>query len=109
MKKTPIFIVFLLLISNIIYSQDYSDKKHINQINKEYTETLQLTADKSKEFKQILLKYNHQLKDAEQDKKLFNKILKEQTIAVFNLVSAEQYTQYKKLVLELESYKKFKF
>ncbi len=109
MKKTSILVVFILLVSNIIYSQNYSDKKHINQINKEYSENLQLTADESKEFEQILLKYNHQLKGAEQNKSLFNKILKEQTIAVFNLVSAEQYTHYKKLVLELEPYKKFKF
>lgn len=109
MKKTPILIAFLLLIGNTIYSQDYSDKKHIEQINKEYTKKLQLTADESNEFEKILLKYNHQLKDAEQDKKLFNKILKAQTIAVFNLVSKEQYTHYKKLTLELEPYKKFRF
>jgi len=93
----------------MVYCQDYSDKKYIEQINKEYTQKLQLTADESNEFEKILLKYNQQLKDAEQDKKLFNKILKEQTIAVFNLVSKEQYTHYKKLTLELEPYKKFKF
>ena len=109
MKKTPILIVFVLLISNMVYSQDYSGKKYIKQINKEYSQKLQLTANESKEFEQILLKYNHQLKDAEQDKNFFNKILKEQTIAIFNLVSEEQYTYYKKIVLELEPYKKFKF
>ena len=109
MKKSSVLVVLLLFISTIAYSQDYSDKKHIEQINKEYSQKLQLTANESKEFEQILLKYNHQLKNAEQNKNLFNKILKMQTIAVFNLVSDEQYTHYKKLVLELEPYKTFKF
>lgn len=112
MKKLFVLIVILSLVVCNVNSQEYSSKKHINKINKMYSKKLHLTKIQSEKFKKVLLVYNKKLEEVrsgENNKKIFNKLLKLQTIEIFNLVSSEQYALYKKILFELEPYKKYKF
>ena len=94
-----------------INGQEYASKNYINKINQSYTSALDLTKKESKEFREILLKFNQRLYEidiAVSNSQLFNKILKLQTIEIFHLLTSEQFKKYKKLVFELEPYKKYK-
>lgn len=110
MKNTLILFMFLLFIIQI-NGQQYASKYHIDKINNAYTSSLELTKKESKEFRKILLKFNKELYKIDlkgDNKRLFNKTLKFQTIQIFQLLSSEQFSIYKKSVLELEPYKEYK-
>lgn len=101
-------ILILLITSGFVYGQDYSSEKSIKKINRTYTKKLDLSSKQSQEFVQILLKYNPQLKDAEGDKNLFNKILKNLDLEVYKLLSLPNFEKYKSTKVIIEPYKRYK-
>jgi len=107
---TPI--AFLLLFSMSIQAQEIDSRKHINKAHKAYTEQLQLNQAQSKEFKTILKKFNPILKkliDQKSDDSEFNKQVKLMDLEVYKILSQKQFSDYKKIKIELESFKKYRF
>ena len=107
---TPI--AFLLLFSMSIQAQEIDSRKHINKAHKAYTEQLQLSEAQSKEFKVVLNKFNPILKmliHQKSDNKEFNKQLKLMDLEVYKILNQNQFSDYKRVKLELESFKKYRF
>ncbi len=110
MKKKILTLLFFLFVFNIS-AQDYTSKIHIDKINKVYTSKLNLSKDISEKVKGILTVYNlklYQLETSSNDSRLFNKIFKEYTLAIFELLTDDQFREFKKLQIEIEPYKKYK-
>lgn len=112
MMKRFLPFLLLLLFSFFAHSQEFDNKKHINKVHKEYVNKLKLDATQSKKFKTILKKYNPILKDLFDKKSSKNEVnsqIKLMDLEVYKLLSKEQFSKYKKVKLELESFKKYKF
>lgn len=97
----------MLLFAFKVNAQEHSSKKYINEISQMYSTKLDLTKSQSKKIKKFLRKYNILLEEID-DRKTFNKIVKMQTLEISKLVSKEQYTKFKKVILELEPFKNYK-
>lgn len=105
-------IIFLLFFSFSIQGQEVDSRKHINKVHKEYVSKLKLDSNQSKEFKSILKKYNPIIKDLidkKSSKQEINNQIKLLDLAVYKLVNKEQFAEYKKIKLKLESFKKYQF
>ena len=93
------------------YGQENNSKKHINKIHKVYKQKLILNKKQSKKIKEILWKYNSKIKDlidSEATKIKINQLTKEETLEIYNILSREQFTEYKKLKKDIEEYKRYR-
>ena len=112
MNKKFATILFLLFFSFSIQGQEVDSRKYINKVHKKYVSKLKLDSNQSKEFKTILKKYNPIIKDLidkKSSKKKINSQIKLMDLAVYKLVNKEQFTEYKKIKLKLETFKNNKF
>lgn len=107
---TPV--AFLLLFSLSSYAQEIDSRKYINKVHKNYIEKLELTESQSKKFKSILKKFNPILKELleqKSNKVEINKQIKLMDLEVYGILNQKQFSDYKRVKLELESYKKYQF
>ncbi len=104
--------IVLLLLSLSVQSQEVDSRKHINKSLKAYTEQLQLNDAQKKSFKIVLQKFNPILKkliDQKSDNKEFNKQVKLMDLEIHKILNSRQFSEYKKVKLQLESFKKYRF
>jgi len=110
-KKLIFFLMLLFFFVKSNYSQEINSKKHINKIHKVYEQKLILNKKQSKKIKEILWKYNSKIKDlidSEATKIKINQLTKEETLEIYNILSREQFTEYKKLKKDIEEYKRYR-
>lgn len=106
-------LTFSLFIQNS-YSQNFPDKRALKNVNKEYLQVLKLSPQQSKEFKEILIRYNNQfllLLDEDgisSNSKEFNILLKNLDLEIYNLLSPSNFEKYKATKIIIEPYKKYK-
>ncbi|MEQ6122608.1 hypothetical protein AAON49_00215 [Pseudotenacibaculum sp. MALMAid0570] len=113
MIKTPLLsLFFCLFVWTSIYAQEIDDKKYINKIHKEYVEKLGLNNNQTKGFKSILKKHNAILKtllEQKKDTREINKQIKLLDLEVYKILTREQFSEYKRIKLQLEDYKKYRY
>ena len=110
-KKLILFMFFLFFFVNNNKAQEINSRKHINKIHKIYEQKLILNKKQSKKIKEILWKYNSKIKDlidSEATKIKINQLTKEETLEIYNILSREQFTEYKKLKKDIEEYKRYR-
>lgn len=110
MKKI-IFTCLFLVTTLIVTAQNNAKDLNINEIHTSYMQVLKLEKAAAKKFKKILIKYNKELFSAEktENKSLYNKVLKKMDLEVYAICTPVQFDTYKKLKLELEPSKKYRW
>lgn len=110
MKK--ILFTCLFLISTIIVTAQNNAKDfNIDEIHTSYMQVLKLEKADAKKFKKILIKYNKELASIEKtkNKSMYNKVLKKMDLEIYSIFTPVQFNTYKKLKLELEPIKKYRW
>jgi len=103
-------LIILLFFSLNIQAQKFESKKYINKIHKKYETELKLDKKQSIAFKKVLKTYNPQIKKLISNKvssRDFNKKIKLHDLEIYKILTANQFTIYKKIKIELEEYKKY--
>ena len=110
MKKI-LFTCLFLVTTLIVTAQNNAKDLNINEIHTSYMQVLKLEKAEAKKFKKILIKYNKELFSVEKtkDKTLYNKVLKNMDLEVHSICTPIQFDTYKKLKLELEPRKKYRW
>ncbi len=111
MCKKILFLFLIFFCVNNNYAQEIDSKKHINKIHKVYEQKLILNKKQSKKIKEILWKYNPKIKDLIDDEATkieINQLTKVETLEIYNILSREQFTEYKKLKKDIEEYKRYR-
>ena len=110
MKKI-LFTCLFLVTTLIVTAQNNAKDLNINEIHTSYMQVLKLEKADTKKFKKILIKYNKELFSAEKtaNKSLYNKVLKKMDLEVYAICTPAQFDTYKKLKLELEPSKKYRW
>ena len=105
-------LLILLFISLNVYSQKMDSKRFINKIHKEYVEKLELNDKQSTAFKNILKKYNPEIKkliDKKSKNTEINRMIKLSNSEIHQILTPIQLTKYNELKLKLEPLKKYRF
>lgn len=111
-KTTTLILLFLFIGATPLAAQKLDSKKYLNNTFASYNKELKLSTEKAEKFKDILEKYNVQIAKLIKDKKdsplNFNKVVKLQDLAVFNLLSGPEFTIYKREKAIIEPLKKYR-
>jgi hypothetical protein len=103
MKNLLILIVFVSSIT--VFAQKIMSNKETLQL---YSSQLHLSANQFKQFRIIFKKYKTKLNKNTSDAQ-FNKVNKFRDLEVYEILSKEQYSVYKKVKLEIEPKLKYRF
>lgn len=101
-------LIFTFLIFCSIYL-NAQDVLSVKELMKQYETKLELTENQKTKFNLILGKYLTELNKKGIDNKSFNKTNKLRDLEFYELLSKEQFNNYKKVKLEIEPSLKFRF
>ena len=101
-----IYFFFLFLGTFYIYSQENTSTSNLIEV---YTNQLNLGKEQSKQFLDIIDKYNHNLKEKALSNTEFNKILKSKYLELYKILKKEQFNEYKKMSKKLEPQLQYRF
>lgn len=101
--------LFILLACLVISSYSYSQEVNVQEVLNGYQKELKLDDDQKNQFLAILEKYTPQFAKKEINFKDYNRLLKLETLEIYDILSREQFGIYKKLKESIEPSKKYRF